>query len=87
MVNDKDHSQVLSLLPKEAEYYFVQADIPRALPKEELQAKASEFMLKGNCYPNVHSGLDAAKAASSKDDLIAVTGSIFTVAEILPEED
>lgn len=87
MVNDKDHSQVLSLLPKEAEYYFVQADIPRALPKEELQIKASEFMLKGKCYPNVHSGLDAAKAASSKDDLIVVTGSIFTVAEILPEED
>ena len=87
MVNDKDHSQVLSLLPKEAEYYFVQADIPRALPKEELQAKASDFMLKGNCYPNVHSGLDAAKAASSSEDLIVVTGSIFTVAEILPEED
>ena len=87
MVNDKDHSQVLSLLPKEAEYYFVQSDIPRALTKEELQIKALEFMLKGNCYPNVHSGLDAAKAASSKDDLILVTGSIFTVAEILPEED
>ncbi len=87
MVNDKDHSQVLSLLPKEAEYYFVQADIPRALPKEELQAKASEFMLKGNCYPNVHSGLEAAKAAGSKEDLIVITGSIFTVAEILPEED
>ena len=87
MVNDKDHSQVLSLLPKEAEYYFVQADIPRALTKEELQAKASDFMLKGNCYPNVHSGLEAAKAAASNDDLIVVTGSIFTVAEILPEED
>jgi len=87
MVNDKDHSQVLSLLPQEAEYYFVQANIPRALPKEELQTKASDFMLKGNCYPNVHSGLDAAKAASSKDDLIVITGSIFTVAEILPEED
>ncbi len=87
MVNDKDHSQVLSLLPEEAEYYFVQADIPRALPKEELQIKALEFMLKGNCYPNVHSGLDAAIKVSSKEDLIIVTGSIFTVAEILPEED
>jgi dihydrofolate synthase/folylpolyglutamate synthase len=87
MVNDKDHSQVLSLLPKVAEYYFVQADIPRALPKEELQAKASEFMLKGNCYPNVHSGLKVALENSSANDLIIVTGSIFTVAEILPEED
>jgi folylpolyglutamate synthase/dihydropteroate synthase len=44
-------------------------------------------MLKGSCYVNVHSGLHAAKAASSKNDLIVVTGSIFTVAEILPEED
>ena len=87
MVNDKDHSQVLSLLPKEAEYYFVQADIPRALPKEELQAKALEFMLKGNCYPNVHSGLKTAIENSSVNDLVIVTGSIFTVAEILPEED
>jgi dihydrofolate synthase/folylpolyglutamate synthase len=87
MVNDKDHSQVLSLLPKEAEYYFVQADIPRALPKEELQAKALEFMLKGSCYANVHSGLNAAYENSSANDLVIVTGSIFTVAEILPEED
>jgi len=87
MVNDKDHSQVLSLLPKEAEYYFVQADIPRALPKEELQLKASEFILKGRCYPNVHSGLQAAQEKSDANDLIIVTGSIFTVAEILPEED
>lgn len=87
MVNDKDHSNVLSLLPKDAEYYFVQANIPRALPKEELQLKASDFMLKGECYPNVHSGLAEAKNASASDDLIVITGSIFTVAEILPEEN
>lgn len=87
MVNDKDHSNVLSLLPKDAEYYFVQATIPRALPKEELQLKASDFMLKGECYPNVHSGLAEAKKASASDDLIVITGSIFTVAEILPEEN
>lgn len=87
MVNDKDHSNVLSLLPKDAEYYFVQANIPRALPKEELQLKASDFMLKGECYPNVHSGLAEAKIASASDDLIVITGSIFTVAEILPEEN
>jgi dihydrofolate synthase/folylpolyglutamate synthase len=87
MVNDKDHSQVLSILPQEAEYYFVQADIPRALPKEELQLKAQEFMLKGICHPNVHSGLKAAHENSSSNDLVIITGSIFTVAEILPEED
>lgn len=32
MVNDKDVSAVLALLPVKAQYYFTQANIPRALP-------------------------------------------------------
>ncbi|MFW6020406.1 MAG: bifunctional folylpolyglutamate synthase/dihydrofolate synthase, partial [Bacteroidales bacterium] len=32
MVNDKDISQVLALMPKDAKYYFAKADIPRGLP-------------------------------------------------------
>jgi dihydrofolate synthase/folylpolyglutamate synthase len=32
MVKDKEIDKVLALLPKEAEYYFTRAHIPRALP-------------------------------------------------------
>lgn len=83
MVGDKDITSMLKLLPKDAIYYFCNAQIPRALPAEELKAKASEFGLKGNAYPSVAEALEAAKREASTNDLIFVGGSNFTVAEIL----
>ena len=87
MVEDKNHDAVLKYFPKEATYYFCAAQIPRALPAEALQQKASHFDLNGNCYPTVQLALDAAKNRAQESDLVLITGSIFTVAEILPEED
>lgn len=83
MVGDKDITSMLNLLPKDAIYYFCNAQIPRALPAEELKAKASEFGLKGNAYPSVADALEAAKRDASENDFIFVGGSNFTVAEIL----
>ena len=83
MVGDKDITSMLKLLPKDAIYYFCNAQIPRALPAEELKAKASEFGLKGNAYPSVAEALDAAKRDASENDFIFIGGSNFTVAEII----
>ena len=83
MVGDKDITSMLNLLPKDAIYYFCNAQIPRALPAEELKAKASEFGLKGNAYPSVAEALEAAKRDASTSDFIFVGGSNFTVAEII----
>ena len=83
MVGDKDITSMLNLLPKDAIYYFCNAQIPRALPAEELKAKASEFGLKGNAYPSVADALEAAKRDASESDFIFIGGSNFTVAEIL----
>ena len=83
MVGDKDITSMLNLLPKDAIYYFCNAQTPRALPAEELKAKASEFGLKGNAYPSVADALEAAKREASENDFIFVGGSNFTVAEIL----
>lgn len=83
MVGDKDITSMLKLLPKDAIYYFCNAQIPRALPAEELKRKASEFGLKGNAYPSVSDALDSAKRDASTNDFIFVGGSNFTVAEIL----
>jgi dihydrofolate synthase/folylpolyglutamate synthase len=82
MVNDKDQTKVLSLLPANATYYFTKAAIPRATEPEELKAKASTFGLKGNCYPSVREALSVALASAGKDDLVFVGGSTFVVAEI-----
>src|SRR5690606_6135669 len=37
LVKDKAVQQILELLPTSAHYYFTQAQIPRALEKEQLQ--------------------------------------------------
>lgn len=83
MVNDKDVSTVLRLLPKKAKYYFVKASIPRALDAIELQEKASRVNLKGTSYSDVKSGISAAIANAKRNDLIFVGGSTFVVADAL----
>lgn len=81
-VADKDVSNVLQLLPKNATYYFTQAQIPRALNFELLQEKATEAGLKGSGYKNVNEALKVAKLNAIVDDIILVCGSFFIIAEI-----
>ena len=83
MVNDKDISKVLDLLPKQAVYYFCKANIPRALPAKELQAAAKEKGLRGDAYETVVLALEAAKNKATASDLILIGGSTFTVAEVV----
>lgn len=82
MVKDKDVDKVLALLPKSAQYYFTQAQIPRALPVEELSAKAKGLGLTGENYPEVNSALKHALTVAHKDDLVLVVGSVFLVGEV-----
>ena len=83
MVSDKKIDKVLSLLPKNAIYYFTKAQIPRALGEKELQQQAAEYGLQGNTYPTIKQALSQAKSDYTEGDLIFVGGSNFTVAEIL----
>lgn len=83
MVNDKDVSHVLELLPKEAVYYFTKAHIARALNETELSNKASKFDLKGSTFSNVESAIKQALMTAKSDDLIFIGGSNFIVAEAL----
>ena len=81
-VKDKDISNVLTLLPKEATYYFTRARIPRALPEDELMQKANAIGLEGSAYPDVNTALKAALQKADKQDLVLVCGSVFVVGEV-----
>ena len=83
MVNDKDITAVLAMMPTNAVYYFTQASIKRAMPADELMAKALPYGLRGNCYPTVQDALKTAKADSAASDFIFVGGSCFIVADLL----
>ena len=82
MVKDKEVDKVLSLLPKDAVYYFTNAHIPRALPAAILKEKAATFNLTGNCFDDVNEAIITAKKNAGKDDLIIVCGSVFLVGEV-----
>ncbi len=84
MVSDKDVSGVLALLPQDAVYYFTKANIPRALPENELQTLAQNFGLQGQCFANVGQAVQAALLQAQPHDLVFVGGSNFVVAEALP---
>ncbi|UKJ08940.1 bifunctional folylpolyglutamate synthase/dihydrofolate synthase [Solitalea lacus] len=83
MVKDKDITQVLELMPKEALYYFCKADIPRGMDAGELQQLASEYHLNGAVYNSVNEALTTAKTNARFNDLIFVGGSTFVVAEVV----
>jgi len=83
MVNDKNISHILKLLPVEAKYYFCKADIPRGLNQDILAEEAKSIGLKGETFNSVNQAFEAAKNNADDDDLIFVGGSNFTVAEIL----
>ncbi len=82
MVNDKDINGVLEMLQKNAQYYFTQASIPRALPAKELMQQSEKIGLIGTCYDEVNSAIDAALSLAGKSDLVLVTGSIFLVGDV-----
>ncbi len=83
MVSDKDADAVLSMLPLGARYYFCQAKVLRALSCDLLGQQGQRLGLIGDCHGSVKAALTAAKEAAKQDDLILVTGSVFTVAEAL----
>ena len=82
MVKDKEVEKLLGLLPKQAHYYYTRAQIPRAMPEDELAVKATIAGLRGETWSEVNAALKAALSRAQRDDLILVCGSVFLVGEV-----
>ena len=82
-VKDKEVAAALALLPKEANYYFVAAQIPRALPSNELMQVAIELGMQGCDCNAVAAGVEQAMQAMDSEDVLLITGSFFVVAEAM----
>ena len=82
-VNDKNIENLFALLPKNAIYYFCEANIPRACPKETVLTLAKQHKLKGQYYSSVKTALSSAYNDANIKDLIFIGGSTFVVAEVL----
>jgi dihydrofolate synthase/folylpolyglutamate synthase len=82
VVKDKEFEKILTLFPRLADYYFTQADIPRALDALVLKEKAKETGLRGEVYRDVNQAIKVALTKATKDDMILVCGSVFLVGEV-----
>ncbi len=86
-VNDKDVVAMIDLLPQNANYYFSAPDIPRAMPVEKLKDTLNGIDIKALYFSSLQEAFSQAKLQAKPKDLIFVGGSIFTVAELLPDEE
>lgn len=82
VVKDKDVTEVLKVLPKQAACYFCQAKLPRAMDAYQLAEKAAEFGLHGEVIPDVNEAKKKALKNALPDDMIFIGGSTFVVAEL-----
>ena len=83
MVSDKDRKEILSLLPKDAVYYFCKPSVIRGLDADELATEGHEMGLEGTIFEDVKSAYLQALHDAQPQDLIYVGGSTFVVADLL----
>lgn len=83
IMEDKDVYTVMSLLPKEATYFFTKGNTKRAFPETSLKVFGEQFGLTCECYPSVEQAYRAAMEGASSDDFIFVGGSTYIVAEFM----
>lgn len=81
--NDKDVTHIVEMFPEQAEYYFVNAQISRALPAKDLQVIAQKHGLHGKVYFTIKEAYTQAIENAEANDLIFVGGSNFVVGEFL----
>lgn len=83
VVQDKRIDDMLQLLPRNANYYFCRADIPRALDADTLSELAFGVGLRGEVYGSVYAAFQSARNNAGFQDMIFVGGSTFVVAEVV----
>lgn len=83
MVGDKSTKTIIPLLPTNANYYFTEASIPRALSAVNLMEAAKDFNLEGNFFLTVIEAYKAALNNADLEDTVFVGGSTFVVADLL----
>lgn len=83
MVDDKDIDSVMCLLPKNAIYYWTQAESKRAIKAERVAELAIKHDLRGEMFDNVEVAYTKALKDSNNDDFVFVGGSSYVVADLL----
>ncbi len=83
MVDDKDLNTVMSLLPKNAIYYWTQASTKRAIPVDIIARTGEAHHLSGTKYTSVADAYQKTISEATNNDFIFIGGSSYIVADLL----
>lgn len=83
-VSDKDVDHILEMMPRDAEYIFTQASIPRAMDAHLVADKAACHSLNGIVVTGVKNAVaQASEKARATGGSVFIGGSTFVVADYL----
>ena len=82
-VNDKKIDEVLKILSKNAQYYFVKPAINRGRSPKEYEDLLISAKINFQIFETVDAGFQAAKIKCKPEEMILVGGSNFVVGEFL----
>lgn len=82
-VADKDIDHIIDMFPIDAIYYITNAQIPRALPVNQLAERCSIKGFNFKQYPDVKRAYEAVLSEAKENDIIYIGGSTFIVADLL----
>jgi dihydrofolate synthase/folylpolyglutamate synthase len=82
-VNDKKIDEVLKILPKNAQYYFVKPAINRGRNPKDYEDLLISAKIDFQIFETVDAGFQAAKNTCKAEEMIFVGGSNFVVGEFL----
>lgn len=83
LCEDKNISQILAVMPKDAHYIFTRANTRRAASAELLSEKVTAAGLDFEFCEGVVNAVNRAKSLMSSDDMLFIGGSTFVVAEAI----
>ncbi len=81
-VKGKDLKKIIPLFPQEGNYYFCQANVPRAMDARLIAHEGRLYGLKGEVIFDVNEALRTALSNADDNDIIYVGGSTFVVSEL-----
>ena len=82
---DKDVNSILSMMPKQAIYYFTAAQSIRAMNPNTLYQLAKHFQLEGSVFHEAKDAISHARKNADPSDVIFIGGSAYLVGELLAD--
>ena len=85
-VDDKNLDEILTLFPKDANYYFTRATVQRSHSPELVNEVGMKHGIQGQIFQDVNEAFQMAMNSAGVNDMIYIGGSTFVVADFLASE-